>query len=210
MSRQKKQHGCFFYLILFVVIGLFALSFMDGQQTDSATPSEPLLTSSPQLTATPLLTATPHPTATPLPSTPEAWVTAAANEIYGFQLLSVEVSEIDRGQVGEGETGTLVDINCDFKDNFSNDLRRTAFLSDACSLLEKLTALYTEGHLTFDLVSIHGRTTFIDEYGQESEGDAMQLTMSIDDLLKINWENMMGSMLPDIAVCYAVHPAIRD
>ena len=51
---------------------------------------------------------------------------------------------------------------------------------------------------------------FIDKYGNESKGDAMQMRIYTKELQKINWENISEINLEDLAVTFAVHPLFRD
>ena len=69
-----------------------------------------------------------------------------------------------------------------------------------------------EGKIEFGSVFIHGRTTFIDKYGNETEGDAASIRIKASEAEKVNWSltTFRAEMMPGIAVSFMIHPIIRD
>lgn len=204
MSKQeKKKRGCLHNIVLafavLVVLSLFA-GASNNTETDETTPQSSQTQSTQEIMQTPNVTAAP--TTEPTPSTPEGWVKKAVVEEYGDDFISVSFDDTDSGE--------MITINCVFADNFTNGLRRDQFMFHARDILKELTQMREDKIIDFDLVFIHGKTTFIDKYGRESDGDAMQLCMAAEDLEQIVWDNMLIDMLPNIATTYAVHPLFRD
>lgn len=195
MRRQKKR-GCLHNIML-----VFAVLVVLTLLTESKTTKQFDQTSSTQTVAqAPANTAAP--TIEPTPSTPEGWVESAVMAEYGDDFISVSFDDTDSGK--------MITINCVFAQNLTNGLRRDQFMFHAKDILKELTQLREEKRIDFDLIFIHGKTTFVDDYGRESDGDAMQLCMAVEDLEQIVWDNMRIDMLPNIATTYAVHPLFRD
>lgn len=195
--REKKRGGCLTKLartfVLLVFLLVFVASITD-QETTTSTPD-----AAPQETCTPSPTATPRPT----PDTPEGWVTQVVKDEYKDDFISVEFEVVDPNR-------KMITINCVFAGNLTTSLRRDMFMFHAKDIFRELTEMRADGIVDFDLVFIHGKTTFVDKYGRESEGDAMQICMAAKDLEHIVWENMRIDMLPEIATTYMVHPIFRD
>lgn len=202
MRRQKKR-GCL-HSIMLVVAALVVLTLFSETTDDTA--GNKASQQSAQMQSTRTVTQAPAntaaPTVEPTSSTPEGWVESAVMEEYGDDFISVSFDETDSGK--------MITINCVFAQNLTNSLRRDQFMFHAKDILKELTQLREEKRIDFDLIFIHGKTTFVDDYGRESDGDAMQLCMSAEDLEQIVWDNMRIDMLPNIATTYAVHPLFRD
>ena len=187
-------------------------------------PSTPEATSMPAVTPTPAPEATPTPTpkdtptpepvATPEPETLQEWAEYVANSVYGSfdpkysSLISVECEQVD------GETAPMIIINAKYPDTFmrDNDERMGSFLYNAMETTWKLNDLAKEGKIEYGSVFIHGRTTFLDKYGNETEGDAASIRIKASEAEKVNWglTTFRSEMMPGIAVSFMIHPIIRD
>ena len=187
-------------------------------------PSTPEATSMPEVTPTPAPEATPTPTQvatptpapedTPEPETLQEWAEYVANSVYGSfdpkysSLISVECEQVD------GENAPMIIINAKYPDTFmrDNDTRMGQFLHHAMNMTWKLNDLAKEGKIEYGSVFIHGRTTFLDKYGNETEGDAAAIRVKASEAAKVNWSltTFRAEMMPGIAVSFMIHPIIRD
>ena len=179
-------------------------------------PSTPEATSMPEVTPTPApeATPTPAPESTPEPETLQEWAEYVANSVYGSfdpkysSLISVECEQVD------GENAPMIIINAKYPDTFmrDNDERMGSFLYNAMQTTWKLNDLSKEGKIEYGSVFIHGRTTFLDKYGNETEGDAASIRVKASEAEKVNWSltTFRAEMMPGIAVSFMIHPIIRD
>lgn len=195
-------------------------------------PSTPEATSMPEVTPTPAPEATPTPTPkdtptpapvatptpapedTPEPETLQEWAEYVANSVYGSfdpkysSLISVECEHVD------GENAPMIIINAKYPDTFmrDNDERMGSFLYNAMKTTWKLNDLAKEGKIEYGSVFIHGRTTFLDKYVNETEGDAASIRIKASEAAKVNWSltTFRAEMMPGIAVSFMIHPIIRD
>ena len=165
-------------------------------------------------TPAPVETQTPAPEATPEPETLQEWSEYVANSVYGSfdpkysSLISVECEQVD------GENAPMIIINAKYPDTFmrDNDERMGSFLYNAMKTTWKLNDLAKEGKIEYGSVFIHGRTTYIDKYGNETEGDAAAIRVKASEAAKVNWSfsTFRAEMMPGIAVSFMIHPIIRD
>ena len=165
-------------------------------------------------TPAPAETPTPAPEYTPEPETLQEWAEYVANSVYGSfdpkysSLISVECEQVD------GENAPMIIINAKYPDTFmrDNDERMGSFLYNAMKTTWKLNDLAKEGKIEYGSVFIHGRTTFLDKYGNETEGDAASIRIKAREAAKVNWSltTFRAEMMPGIAVSFMIHPIIRD
>lgn len=171
-------------------------------------------TPTPTPTPTPKDTTTPDPEDTTEPETLQEWAEYVANSVYGSfdpkysSLISVECEQVD------GENAPMIIINAKYPDTFmrDNDERMGSFLYNAMETTWKLNDLAKEGKIEYGSVFIHGRTTFLDKYGNETEGDAASIRIKASEAAKVNWSltTFRAEMMPGIAVSFMIHPVIRD
>lgn len=154
---------------------------------------------------------TPEPTPAPTaePTTLQGWAESVAKSVYiSNKLISVSCEQVD------SEDAPMITIYAQYPDTFlrDNDERMGAFLFNAMKVTWKLADLAREGKIEYGSVSIHGRTTFLDKYGNELEGDAASIRIKASEAAKVNWSysTFTGDMLPGIAVAFGIHPIIRD
>lgn len=187
-------------------------------------PSTPEATSTPEVTKTPAQEDTPEPApvetptsapeSTPEPESLQEWAEYVANSVYGSfdpkysSLISVECEQVD------GENAPMIIINAKYPDTFmrDNDDRMGSFLYNAMETTWKLNDLAKEGKIEYGSVFIHGRTTFLDKYGNETVGDAASIRIKASEAAKVNWSltTFRAEMMPGIAVSFLIHPIIRD
>lgn len=234
MRRERREKGCisrmFTYIMYFfaamIVITLISETIGSNSGDTSSRPagveaSVPDVRSTPEATSMPEVTPTPAPEATPTPapeSTPEPetlqeWAEYVANSVYGSfdpkysSLISVECEQVD------GENAPMIIINAKYPDTFmrDNDERMGSFLYNAMKTTWKLNDLAKEGKIEYGSVFIHGRTTFLDKYGNETEGDAASIRIKASEAAKVNWSltTFRAEMMPGIAVSFMIHPVIR-
>ena len=136
-----------------------------------------------------------------------------ANSVYGSfdpkysSLISVECEQVD------GENAPMIIINAKYPDTvLKNDDRMGNFLHKAMQMTWKLNDLAKEGKIEYGSVFIHGRTTFLDKYGNETEGDAASIRIKASEAAKVNWSltTFRAEMMTGIAVSFMIHPIIRD
>lgn len=192
-------------------------SVPDVPSTPEATPMpEVTQTPAPEATPTPapVATPTPAPVATLEPETLQEWAEYVANSVYGSfdpkysSLISVECEQVD------GENAQMIIINAKYPDTFmrDNDERMGSFLYNAMKTTWKLNDLAKEGKIKYGSVFIHGQTTYIDKYGNETEGDAAAIHVKASEAAKVNWSlsTFRAEMMPGIAVSFMINPIIRD
>ena len=171
---------------------------------------EPEATEEPEDTATPEPTATVEPTATPEPDTLQGWAESLAERVFfpidsGIStLISVTCEQVD------GETAPMVTVNVEFPDGAKNDSRVSAFLSRASKMNRYMSETAKEGKIEYGSLLVIGWTTYIDKYGNESDGHAVDIRVKASEAAKVNWENFSSDMLPGIAVSFGINPIIRD
>lgn len=171
-------------------------------------------TATPKPTNTPKPTKAPTPTPTAEPDTLQGWAEYVANSVYGSfdpkysNLISVECEQVD------GESAPMIIVNAKYPDTFmrDNDDRMGQFLYRAMNMTWKLNDLAKEGKIEYGSVYIHGKTTFVDKYGNETEGDAAAIRIKASEAEKVNWSysTFTSEMMPGIAVSFMIHPIIRD
>lgn len=235
MRRERRKKGCisrlftyflYFFAVMIVITLISETTGSNSGDTSSRTadveasvpdvPSTPEATSTPEVTPTPapVETLTPAPEDTPEPETLQEWAEYVANSVYGSfdpkysSLISVECEQVD------GENAPMIIINAKYPDTFmrDNDTRMGQFLYHAMEMTWKLNDLAKEGKIEYGSVFIHGRTTFLDKYGNETEGDAASIRVKASEAEKVNWSltTFRSEMMPGIAVSFMIHPIIRD
>ena len=229
MRRERRKKGCisrlftyfvYFFAVMIVIMLISETTGSNSGDTSSSTadalPSVADISSAPESTPTPapVATLTPEPEGTPEPETLQEWAEYVANSVYGSfdpkysSLISVECEQVD------GETAPMIIINAKYPDTFmrDNDERMGSFLYNAMKTTWKLNDLAKEGKIEYGSVFIHGRTTFLDKYGNETEGDAASIRIKASEAAKVNWSltTFRAEMMPGIAVSFMIHPIIRD
>ena len=229
MRRERREKGCisrlltyfmYFFAAMIVIMLISETTGSNSGDTSSSTadalPSVADISSAPESTPTPapVATPTPAPEATPAPETLQEWAEYVANSVYGSfdpkysSLISVECEQVD------WENAPMIIINAKYPDTFmrDNDERMGSFLYNAMKTTWKLNDLAKEGKIEYGSVFIHGRTTFLDKYGNETEGDAASIRIKASEAAKVNWSltTFRAEMMPGIAVSFMIHPIIRD
>lgn len=230
-KKEKKKAGClsrifkvFSYFCVAIVILAFIGSVNKHSSEDTAAQDEsnaqveqttseektPVPTKTPKPTSTPKPTKTPKPTATPEPDTLQGWAESIAERVFfpidsGISsLISVTCEQVD------GETAPMVTVNVEFPDGAKNDSRVSAFLSRASKMNRYMSETAKEGKIEYGSLLVIGWTTYIDKYGNESDGHAVDIRVKASEAAKVNWENFSSDMLPGIAVSFGINPIIRD
>ena len=221
MRRERRKKGCisrmltyFMYFFAAMIVITLISETAGSNSGDTSSSTEDVEASVSDVTSTPESTPTPAPEATPEPETLQEWAEYVANSVYGSfdpkysSLISVECEQVD------GESAPMIIINAKYPDTFmrDNDNRMGSFLYDAMETTWKLSDLAKEGKIEYGSVFIHGRTTFLDKYGNETEGDAASIRIKASEAAKVNWSltTFRSEMMPGIAVSFMIHPIIRD
>lgn len=221
MRRGRREKGCisrlFTYFIYFfaAMIVITLISETTGSNSgDTSSRAADVPPSVEDVSSAPESTPTPEPEATQEQETLQEWAEHVANSVYGSfdpkysSLISVECEQVD------GENAPMIIINAKYPDTFmrDNDTRMGQFLYHAMKMMWKLNDLAKEGKIEYGSVFIHGRTTFLDKYGNEIEGDAASIRVKASEAEKVNWSltTFMAEMMPGIAVSFMIHPIIRD
>lgn len=218
-----KKNGCSSCLISlafwgFVLIAFAVLiSILSGESVDVdvSSPSPSFAVSAPaDPTATPTATPTPSPTPspTPEPNTLQGWAEYVAHSVYGGperaypDFISVECMQVD------GENAPMIILNVKYPSSFlmDNDGRMGVFLYNVMRTTELLDELADQGKIEYGSVYVHGRSMFMDEYGNEFEADAASIRIKANEAAKVNWDNFSSDMLPNIAVSFGTQPVIRE
>ena len=221
MRRERRKKGCisrmltyFMYFFAAMIVITLISETTGGNSGDTSSSTADVEASVSDVTSTPESTPTPAPESTPEPETLQEWAEYVANSVYGSfdpkysSLISVECEQVD------GESAPMIIINAKYPDTFmrDNDNRMGSFLYDAMETTWKLSDLAKEGKIEYGSVFIHGRTTFLDKYGNETEGDAASIRIKASEAAKVNWSltTFRSEMMPGIAVSFMIHPIIRD
>lgn len=229
----KKKKGCFsrllsliFWGFVLIVFGAFVTS-LGGESVDmevsapsptavvASAPADLTIAPTAEVTTAPTIAPTAEPTAAPTaePATLQEWAEHVAQQVYGrfdyeyTDLISVECMQVD------GDPAPMVEIFAKYPDSFlrKNDERMSMFLYNVKRVTEKLEELAKAGKIEYGSILVHGRTTFVDKYGTESEGDAAQIRIKAKEAAKVtNWGNVLSDYLPDLAVSFGIHPIIKD
>lgn len=199
--------------LFFAVMNRDELSSQPVSQTEDVK-AEPKVTNTPRPTKTPKPTNTPKPTATPEPDTLQGWAESVANSVYGSydpkysDLISVTCEQM------LGEDAPMIQLDVKYPDTFmrKNDDRMGGFLYDAKEANEKFANLAKEGKIVYGSVNIIAHTTYLDKYGNESDGMAASIRVKASEAAKVNWDirNFTAEMMPGIAVSFGINPIIRD
>lgn len=229
-----RKKGCFsrllsliFWGFVIIVFGAFVTSF-GGDSADTtapapapsavvaSVPADPTAAPASDPTVIPTAAPTAEPTAAPTaePATLHEWAEQVAQSEYGSfdspysNLISVECEQVD------GESAPMIIINAKYPSTFgrNGDERMSGFLFSVMNVNWKLAELAKAGKIEYGSVFIHGRTTFVDKYGNETEGDAAQIRIKASEAAKVNWSysTVTGDMMPGISVSFGIHPIIRD
>lgn len=220
MRRERRKKGCisrmltyFMYFFAAMIVIMLVSETTGGNSGDTSSSTADVEASVSDVTSTPESTPTPAPEATPEPETLQEWAEYVANSVYGSfdpkysSMISVECEQVD------GESAPMIIINAKYPDTvLKNDDRMGNFLYKAMQTTWKLNDLAKEGKIEYGSVLIHGRTTFLDKYGNEIEGDAASIRVKASEAAKVNWSHttFRAEMMPGIAVSFMIHPIIRD
>lgn len=199
--------------LFFAVMNRDELSSQPISQTEDVK-AEPKVKNTPKPTSTPKPTKTPKPTATPEPDTLQGWAESVANSVYGSydpkysDLISVTCEQM------LGEDAPMIQLDVKYPDTFmrKNDDRMGGFLYNAKEANEKFANLAKEGKIVYGSVNIVAHTTYLDKYGNESDGMAASIRVKASEAAKVNWDirNFTAEMMPGIAVSFGINPIIRD
>lgn len=220
MRRERRKKGCisrmltYFMYFFAAMIVITLISETTGSNSgDTSSGMTNSVETVVETTSTAEASPTPATKATPEPETLQEWAEYVANSVYGSfdpkysSLISVECEQVD------GESAPMIIINAKYPDTvLKNDDRMGNFLYNAMQMTWKLNDLVKEGKIEFGSVFIHGRTTFLDKYGNETEGDAASIRIKASEAAKVNWSltTCRAEMMPGIAVSFMIHPIIRD
>lgn len=231
MRQEQEKQGCWqrtkgclltifeivvaTFVIALAVSLFFAVMNRDELSSQSTTQTENVkieqkVKNTPRPTKTPRPTNTPKPTATPEPDTLQGWAESIAERVFfpidsGIStLISVTCEQVD------GETAPMVTVNVEFPDGTKNDSRVSTFLSRAAKMNRYMSEAAKEGKIEYGSLLVIGWTTYIDKYGNESDGHAVDIRVKAGEAAKVNWENFSSDMLPGIAVSFGINPIIRD
>lgn len=220
MRRERRKKGCISRMLTYIMYFFAAMivitlisETIGSNSGDTSSSTADVEASVSDVTSTPESTPTPAPEATPEPETLQEWAEYVANSVYGSfdpkysSLISVECEQVD------GENAPMIIINAKYPDTvLKNDDRMGNFLYNAMQMTWKLNDLAKEGKIEYGSVFIHGRTTFLDKYGNETEGDAASIRVKASEAEKVNWSltTFRAEMMPGIAVSFMIHPIIRD
>lgn len=220
MRRERRKKGCisrvltyFMYFFAAMIVITLISETTGGNSGDTSSSTADVEASVSDVPSTPESTPTPAPEATPEPETLQEWAEYVANSVYGSfdpkysSLISVECEQVD------GESAPMIIINAKYPDTvLKNDDRMGNFLYNAMQTTWKLNDLAKDGKIEYGSVFIHGRTTFLDKYGNETEGDAASIRIKASEAAKVNWSltTFRAEMMPGIAVSFMIHPIIRD
>lgn len=225
MRQKREKQGCWqrtkgclltiFEIVVATFVIALAVSLFFAVMNRDELSSQPIsqtedVKAEPKVTATPKPTKTPKPTATPEPDTLQGWAESIAERVFfpidsGIStLISVTCEQVD------GETAPMVTVNVEFPDGTKNDSRVSAFLSRAAKMNRYMSEAAKEGKIEYGSLLVIGWTTYIDKYGNESDGHAVDIRVKASEAAKVNWENFSSDMLPGIAVSFGINPIIRD
>ena len=135
----------------------------------------------------------PEPEAEVVELTFEEQVEAIAKKVGGDRLKTVDIA------------GEFIVIELDMSENFTNNLMVGGMKRDAFSIFEKVQPLTEENEIKD--VTVIFKAPFIDKYGNETVEDAGMFTMDVEELVKINFDNMTTDRIENLCSVSWVHPA---
>ena len=126
------------------------------------------------------------------------------NEVMGEETNMEETTIVS---VSNGDEG-IKDITLRANDNFSNKMIVGGMLMDATEFFKKISK--DQEVLELKAVSLIYEMTLVDKYGNEDDYPVHIITLNIDTMNKINWNNFFSDNIPSIADTYFLHPVLKD
>lgn len=192
--KKKLLIGCgggFFACVLIsIIIGL-----------TKGTPSNTDTTYTEPSTKRPSATRTPIPTPIPTP-------TPTLRELLDFALIDSkpdhDCSLTWEYNAASGNLGASIDTTYFFEDILTEKL----ILKDCVrSFLKTAPELYRVDP-SLDVLNLDFETTFVDKYGQESQGALLKIQILRETADKINWDNMLVCNIPEVVEAFKPHPSL--
>lgn len=133
-----------------------------------------------------------------IPETTEERVKLAAEKAFGEKLQDVLI-------VGDNETipVTRINVTALLSESWSGNATVKAFFIDATDFLEDIQ------DEEYESVFFQMQGNFVDQYGNESESNAIKLEITKTEVDKINFENFDWNKLPNLSETFEVHPALE-
>lgn len=125
-----------------------------------------------------------------------------------------EFKDILKEEYGENYTINIdpatnqITITTDIKDNLSVKLIKVGFKSDMYNTLKQTQN--NEYLNQFNSITFIGETIFVDKYGQESEGKGFIYTFDMEEIKKINFENIYYEDLSELAKIKYNNPTLDE
>jgi hypothetical protein len=133
------------------------------------------------------------------PQTPEERIMYEINERLGEQ------TNEDKARVVKVEYGEFTKVTLNGDESFSNKDLKSNLLSDTADVFQ---IIFKNEEVNKAMVGI--QTTFVDEYGKESDEDGVRVVLNRDTYDKIVWENFDVENYENVAESLYIHPAVTD
>lgn len=108
--------------------------------------------------------------------------------------------------VSDGDLG-IKEIKLNGSENITNNMTKKGMLIDTRDYLKSISK--NKKVLKLKGISLIFQMELIDKYGNEKEERVLIVTVSIDTLKKINWDNFIFDDIENVADTYFVHPALE-
>lgn len=99
-------------------------------------------------------------------------------------------------------------VTSNIKDNLSNNLIQVGFESDIYHILKE--SQNNEFLNQYASVCFVGETIFINRYGEENKGNGFVYTFNMNDLKRVNFDNIYYSDLAELTEARFIHPTFKD
>lgn len=121
----------------------------------------------------------------------------AGTNIFEEDYISTELN----GEKDEdNKTVDDVYVQINLPENLTNKLIIKSFFDDTAELLKETK------DVNYNTITVEALANFVDEYGKESEGTAIQLDLEKSEVDKIDFENFNSDNLANIATAFIIHP----
>lgn len=96
-------------------------------------------------------------------------------------------------------------VTSDIKDNLSNNLIQVGFESDIYHILKE--SQNNEYLNQYESICFVGETMFINKYGEEIKGNGFIYTFDMEDIKRVNFDNIYYNELVELTKSKFIHPS---
>jgi hypothetical protein len=128
----------------------------------------------------------------------EEIVTNVAKKFTGERFLNVSWEDHAKGKLT---------LSIKMGENITTNMMKTGMLTDVEKITKELCK-YEKFKTLTNFTVIH-EADFVDAYGKSNSSSAQIVSLSMESINKINWENFLYDNFPKIATTYFIHPSFN-